>query len=635
MRKAIVLLTGMSVMVACADAVKAPRLGDVRLRGALAEKADTFLDRRIVDFRGRDNIFEEARRAFVLRDDDECPWDGQWRGEFWGKSMICAARAADYLDDSVLKAWIVDECRRLIATKDAGGYIGSYSVMTNCSTPPSVVAAHKGACTNWNLWNRKYMIWGLFMAFRTTGDKTLLEAAAGQLEQLIDMVRSSGIRLEDTGHHTLNGMPTMSILKPTLMVYEATKKAKFLEFAESIVRGWDRADGRAPNFFRNAGSGKPLHAWYPQPERWAKTYEMLSCLDGLVEYHRVTGDRRALETVIVIRDNLDRTDGNSIGGLGISDRLLGAENFAYASTEVCDVIHWIRLNVDLYLVTGDDRYLDSVEFSYFNAFLASIYRNSGWTPLIVRDAGRHRHSLGQCGYAYNHCCVDNAARTFMDVASVAVTRGADGVFHVNMYQDATVTLDGVRFEVRGDYPARGRVTVRVVGRTADGADPAVVFRKPGWCPKMDVSRGANGVYALDFDMNPRLTERTVKPSSAPAAEAAATQKFGADRFVFIADPDLRKSLPKEAYATVQWGPLVLARSARLGTCRKELESFPSVNGKGYKASLKPISAHGVYAPFEVELSKPGAETIRTKACSYESASDDPASRDGFIFSVRF
>ncbi|MBR4654202.1 MAG: glycoside hydrolase family 127 protein [Kiritimatiellae bacterium] len=618
-----------------ADAIKTPRPGDVRLEGPLAVKADEFIKRRIVDQRVRDNIFEEARRAFVLRDDDERPWDGQWRGEFWGKSMISAARAAEYLGDAELKKWIVGECRRLMATKDGEGYIGSYSSMTNCATPPSVQAAHKGPCTNWNLWCRKYAIWGLFMAYAVTGERDILDAAAAQLEHLIDMVRKNGMRLEDTGHYTLNGMPTMSILKPTLMVYSATGNGKFLEFAREIVRGWDRDDGRAPNFLRNAWNGRPLHAWYPEPMRWAKTYEMLSCLDGLVEYHRVTGERRPLDAVAAIRDNLAATDGNAIGGLGISDRLLGAENFAYASTEVCDVVHWIRLNIDLYLVTGEERYLDTVEFSYFNAFLASIFRDSGWTPLIVRDAGRHRNSTGQCGYAYNHCCVDNAARTFFDVASVAVTRGKDGVFRVNLYQDASVRLDGVGFSIRGDYPARGRVTVRVEGKAEGGAKPKIRFRKPGWCSRLDVTEAADGEYVLDFDMNPRIAERTLKPSIAPAAEAAATQAFGADRYILATDPDLRETIPKEPYATVHWGPLVLARSARLGAGREELVSFPSVNGKGYRVTLKPMSAHGVYAPFELELSKPGAETIRTKACSYESASDDPASRNGYIFSIRF
>ena len=614
------------------DAMKMPSLGDVRLEGPLAEKMETFLDRRIVDRTCRENIFEECRRAFAFRDDDEVYWNGQWRGEFWGKSMMSAARTAVYRNDAELKRWISDECRRLVALEDAAGDLCSYSSVTNVSNPPEQRAAH-GGCTNWNLWNRKYAIWGLYLAYEATGDRFALAAAARQLGRLVDTVRAHGIRLEDTGHPTLNGMPTMSILKPALMIYAATKDAKFLDFARAIVAGWDRADGRAPNFFRNAGRDVPLHAWYPQPGSWAKTYEMLSCLDGLVEHYRVTGDARSLETVKRIAANLQRTESNQIGGLGISDRLTGAESLPFASTEVCDVVHWIRLNLDLFLVTGEKSYLDAVEFSYFNAFLAGIVRNAGWTPLVVRDAGRHYFTAGQCGYGYNQCCVDNAARTFMDVASAVVTRDRRGVFHVNLYQDATVTLDGVRFEIRGDYPAHGRVTVRVTGK----AD--VRFRKPGWCPKLDVQTSrtsqASQTFQLAFDMNPRLENRVLTPSPVSASERDATAEFSRLRYVFNREKDLLPFLPTEPYATVCYGPLVLARAARLGARKHELQDLSTVNGKGYSVTLRPIVAEGVYAPFDVELAKPGQPTIRTKACAYESASDDLASSGGYAFSIRF
>ena len=640
MKRKLLILAAFAATVgiaAATDAIRCPRPCDVRLEGPLAEKMNRFLRNRVTDGFLRETIFDEARRAFVLRDDDERPWDGQWRCEFWGKSMLSAARVALYRDDADLKRALAAECRRLMATKDADGYIGSYASMTNCSTPPAVVAEHKGGCTNWNLWNRKYMIWGLLAGHWATGEADVLAAAAEQMEQLIDMVHRHGIRLPDTGHYTLNGMPTMSILKPLLQLYAATGREKFLAFAHEIVREWDRDDGRAPNFYRNAAKDRPLYAWYPKPDDWAKTYEMLSCLDGLVEFHRVTGDVRTLETVKLIRDNLAVHDGNAIGGLGISDRLLGAETFPYASTEVCDVVHWMRLNLDLYLVTGDDRYLDSVEFSYFNAFLAGISRDGVGVPLLVRDAGRHRSCSGQCGYAYHQCCLDNAPRAFMDVASVAVTRGTDGVFRVNLYQDATVKMDGVTFEIRGGYPARGTVTVKV-------SDPAakVAFRRPGWCPKLDVTQQPTtnnqqpaATYRLVFDMNPRIHERKLATSPDTPEGAQATRKWGEDRYVFVQDPDLRTTLPKEPYATVEYGPLVLARAARLGATKDELKRIPGVNGRGYALKLRPIEAEGAYAPFEVELAKPGEPTVRTKACAYESASDDLAARGGFVFSVRF
>ena len=643
MTRAFSLVSALLQLVACATLpVRAgtplnrqaqPTLKDVRLEGPLAAKTDRLLARRVTDDFMRQTIFDEALRAFVARDDDQRPWDGMWRGEFWGKTMLSAARVAEYLDDPKLKAALVTEGRRLMATADADGYIGSYAVATNCTVSDAQMKAHKNNCTNWNLWNRKYVIWGLLAAYKATGDRPLLDAAVAQARHFIGLVRRLGVPLADTGHPGLYGMPTMSVLKPMLLLYEETREPLFLAFANEIVADWDRADGRAPNFFRNASSGRPLYAWYPQPEMWAKTYEMLSCVDGLIEHARVTGSRRSLETARAVRDNLARHEVNSIGGLGISDRLLGAETFPFASTELCDVIHWIRLNLDLFLETGDDAYMDSIEFSYFNAFLSGIYRSGSWAPIVVRDAGRHRNGWGgQCAYAYHHCCLDNAPRTVMDIASAVVTQEASGRYRVNLYQDATVSLNGTRFVIRGDYPAQGRVTVRVDG-------PAeVAFRKPGWCPKLDVVRtdeGTSAVYELTFDMNARLVNRSLAASVDTPAGAVATRTWGEDRYIFHVDDDLRGLIPTEPAATVCYGPLVLAKSVRLGASEAELRRSETVNNKGYGVRLTPIRAADVYAPFAVELFKEGAPAVRTKACAYESASDDPVFRGGYIFTTRF
>ena len=90
----------------------------------------------------------------------------------------------------------------------------------------------------------------------------------------------------------------------------------------------------------------------------------------------------------------------------------------------------------------------------------------------------------------------------MDFASTVVTVDRNGVFHVNQYQDAAVTLDGVRFEIAGNYPVGTTVTVRV-------SQPVkLAFRKPAWCPKMEVSSHGD-VHTLVFDMNPRLVNRTI------------------------------------------------------------------------------------------------------------------------------
>ena len=620
------------------DARRGARLRDVKLKGVPGEKLDAFIRGRITGREAQRDVFGEARSAFVFRDDDERPVGGKtgvgglWRGEFWGKLMLGTARVADYLQDRELDAFVRDECRRLIALEDPDGYLGSYSNKENVAIAeadkPAMQKAY-GWNTVWNLWNRKYCIWAMVEAWRTTGDRAILESAERQMTQWIDMMHRLGLPLIRTGQPEKVGLPSMSVLKPLLSLYEITGKAKYLDYAKEIVADWDRDDGACPNFYRNAGREDPLHTWYPNPQGWGKCYEMMSCLDGLLEYYRVTGDRRSLETVKGVYDNLYRTERNFLGSAGYLDQFYGAAAQPNAATEVCDVIHWIRLAYDLYLITGQDHYLDAMETAYLNAFLAGVYRDGTWGAFAVRDVGRHANER-QCGYSYNHCCVNNVPRTFMDMASATVTVDAKGVYHVNFYQDAEAAIDGVRFRISGNYPIGNRVTVDVEG--ADGK--TVVFRRPAWCPKMDVSResGTGCRYVLTFDMNPRLVERKLK--TVPVDRKSWHFCRYLNGAMKPTDP-VYATFRSEPAALVYWGPLLLAKSRHLGERQSALTDPFSVNGLGYALKLTPIPTDCTWGAWQVELSKPGEKTLECKACDYSSAADCIYGPGTCVFSTRF
>ena len=604
---------------AVTDVMRGPALKDVRLEGWLGAKMDTFISRRLVDPFMRNQVFDEARQAFAFRDDDEAKVGGVWRGEFWGKEMLSSARVADYLQNKEFLAFVREECHRLMKHQDADGYLGSYADKDFIHIRDRDACMKRfGWLPNWNLWNRKYCIWGMFMAYKATGDRAILASVVAQLDNWIDIVRHSGVPLCDTGAAAMNGMPPMSILKPLLMVYEETGKRKYLDFATEMLSLWDREDGRCPNFFRNAATGKALHTWYPEPQSWAKSYEMMSCLDGLLEYYRVTGERRCLDTVAKIRDLLDRYESNPLGGVGFVDKFVGAASRPNGASEVCDAIYWMRLNIDLFLITGVDRYLDSVEKCWYNNFFAGVDRDGLYGSFTVRALARHEHQL-QCGYAYNHCCVNNVPRSFMDFASTVVTVDRDGTFHVNQYQDATVALDGVKFTIRGGYPVEGKVTVSV-----SDASRKVVFRKPTWCPRMDV-KAEGGVYRLDFDMNLRLVAAAQVANPQDAATLGATDRWAEDRHVTTPNKavgrDVRRQYRKTPALALWNGPLLLAKSRRLGMTTEQLEDSASVIGKGYRPILTRIKSDRVMAAWDVRLVKEGEPDVTAKACDYQSAAD--------------
>ena len=616
------------------DAHRGAALRDVRLGGVPAGKMHNFFRARMLDKTAQRDVFGEARSAFRDRDDDEKAVlpdrkiGGIWRGEFWGKLMLGTARVADYLQDPALTKFVKEECHRMIALQDPDGYLGSYADKENVWIPESAKPAMRAAYgwnTVWNLWNRKYAIWAMLMAYRTTGDRAILASTERQMDQWIEMMHRLGLPLFVTGQPEKVGLPSMSILKPLLMLYAETGKKTYLDYAKEMLPDWDRADGACPNFFRNADRADALHTWYPNPSRWAKSYEMMSCLDGLLEYTRLTGDARALETVRKIYDNLLRTELNVLGDVGYVDQFYGAATQPNASTEVCDTIHWIRLSLDLYLMTGDVRYCDAIELAYFNAFLAGVYRDGTWGAFAVRGTACHETDR-QCGYAYNHCCVNNVPRTFMDMAEGTVTRDRAGVFHVNFYQDATATLDGVDFAISGNYPVGNVVTVKV-------SDPAakVVFRTPAWCPKLDVAQPEKGVWRLTFDMNPRLLD-------GPDTAVAKKEGWHYARYLCREQPlrsPLRDSYRATPAATVMVGPLLLAKSRRTGATQTELMDLATVRGQGYAVKVTPVACEDVWGAWDVELTKPGAPTIRTRACDYQSAGDDPYADGSVRFSIWF
>ena len=622
---------GKSLELPCvAGSMRSPSAGAVAHKGHVAEKLDSFVSERMKSQFARHEIFAEARRAFELRDDDIKGHGGYWRGEFWGKLMLGTARMAAYLDDAELKRFVLNECHRLMELQDKDGYLGSYADKELVSiVDPAATKRVYGWCPVWNIWNRKYCIWGMYAAYQTTGDKTILESAIRQMDQLIDMLKRKGLRLSETGTLGMCGLPSMSLLKPLMLLYRETGNAAYLDFARETVSDWDREDGKCPNFIRNFERKDILSSWYPSPSQWAKAYEMMSCLDGLLEYGRTCGDVRAIQAVVSIRDNIMTSEANPFGGVGFGDKFINARRRVNGLSEVCDAIHWIRLNYDLFMTEGDDRYLDAMEVAFFNNFLPGVYRKGDYGAFFIRAAGRHE-TQHQCGFAYNHCCVNNVPRTWVDMAEAAITVDESGCYHVNFYTDIEAVVDGVAFSVTGNYPIGDEVVVKV---KSDKNVP-IHFRRPGWCSDFDVVEEQGG-YRLRFRMRPRIVER-VRQEDILHDEA---DKWMANRYV---DGNRQSgqdvaALYREAPACTLWrGPLLLAKAKRAGAT--EAEILGSTTGdidSSWNVHAVPLRRDGVWGAWTLEFTSPTGVKKRVDVCDFESAGDAPYGRGANAFSIWF
>jgi len=234
--------------------------------------------------------------------------------------------------------------------------------------------------------------------------------------------------------------------------------------------------------FTNCDRDTPIFHWYDgQPRKPTKIYELLSYLDGILEYYRLTGEANCLDGIRKIHANIWKYERNVLDSIGYNDNFADGARHFNGATEPCDIIHWMRLNYDLYVITGDVKYVDIIELAYYNAFQTAINRDGRWGAHEVRSHARHSYGSGQSGMRHQHCCVNNMPRGYMDAALANATKeSACGDLRVNLYSAFTSDFDDCSVSVSGDFPFEPKAIALI-----RSAKPRKVkFRVPEWTDRV-------------------------------------------------------------------------------------------------------------------------------------------------------
>ena len=571
--------------------------GDARLLGRAGAAADACIHARAYSDWARGPMYEECVNSFRTHWDDTEGRAG-WQNEYWGKTMLCFAGAVAYTRDPSLRDWVLARAHEFVEEfQKPNGYLSTYSREDFLRNNPD----NPDARTHWcfNVWGRKYTFWALIELHKATGDADCLAAAVKMADHLIAQLSRLGLTLDKTG--SWNGISSMSILRPMLELYRLTNDGRYLSLAGDIVRAMDAEPTSPASMIRDAFRKEPIVSWYPLPTFWAKAYEILSCLEGLVEYYRITGEKRVLDAVMAWHKHLTDEELNPMGSAGYFDHFLNAAAHVNGMTELCDVVHWIRLNRELLLLTGEAKYADFIEESFLNAFLAGVWRDGRWGAHIIRSHGtRHLSAPAQTGMTLHQCCPDNMMRTYFDYAGSQVARAADGALCVMLYTDGKVSEGGDTVEVSGGYPwADGPVIVKAnlakAGRlrfrvpqwaggprfcaAAAGRMPA----SPGWL-EVDAAAGENA-WTLNFDMAPRLVEWTGREEEIPPSPQENNDEIPEYTVHFMEwyTPEMADLSRREPAMRVLRGPLMLAKGRLAGTSREETLFTSTLRGQGWRA----------------------------------------------------
>jgi hypothetical protein len=384
-----------------------------------------------------------------------------------------------------------------------------------------------------------------------------------------------------------------------------------------------------PNLIRNAFSGKRLPSWYSAEDGWvSKAYEMMSTYDGIIELYRVTGEERLFESVKAFWELISEYEVNILGSAGYCERFENAKLYPDSATEVCDAIHWMRLSFELFSLSGERKYVAAFEKAFLNAFLAGVYENGRSGAFFVRSAGRHYVAEPQVETKYQNCCLNNVGRGFANAAEIICSE-SDGEYFINTYIHSKVSFGEVKIKISHGYVDRGVFTVSVRGAKAGDK---IKLALPLW---------ADGLKVM---INGEVTEYSAKESYATVTldgkdtlmyiTVIHTPKLIEfdGKFEILPDDDYhvrrwcdsmggvcdREKMVKSPMCVINKGPLLLARSKRMGALASDMFSGKTVFGKGAKLTLTPMRHDYLLAAYKVKLECED-ETLEYTMCDYASA----------------
>lgn len=448
----------------------------IEINGFVGNRLDASYDNRILA-----QDVEKLIHPFTVRDEHSC-----WQSEFWGKWFTSAVLAYKYKPSEQLSAILKKAVSELIATQTADGYIGNY--------------APESHLKGWDIWGRKYCMLGLIAYYDLTKDKPALKAAEKEADFLIRELEEKNAEIVKMGNH--RGMAASSVLEPICQLYVRTGNKKYLDFAEEIVRQWETSDG--PQLISKADT--PVGNRFPKPsasdwygwQQGQKAYEMMSCYEGLLELYRITGNESFKNAAVSTWQNIMDTEINIAGSgaameawfSGKALQNIPIEHFQ----ETCVTVTWMKFNLQMLRLTGEEKYADAIEQTFYNALLGSMRPDgSDWakyTPL----SGQRLPGSEQCQMGLN-CCVASGPRGLFAFPQSIVMQNKEGA-SVNFYvpgkyafktsKNKSVTLKQVT-----NYPKSGKIDIEL--EMAKAESMTLSLRIPKWNSQVKVSINGNSV----------------------------------------------------------------------------------------------------------------------------------------------
>ena len=550
--------------------------GELKVRGYCRDLTEYVTKKQLTD--------EGLWKLFVNQYKIHSDKNGEWKGEFWGKTMRGACLT--YISDKNERLYkvLVSTIEDMLSAQEKSGRISTY--------------AEDIEFNGWDMWCRKYVMLGMLYFLPICKSKALerriIVSLKKQADHIIDHIGAEEGKKSILDTCKLYGaMNSCSILEAFVKLYGVTGEQRYLDFAAYIV---GCGFSKNLNLIDECLKGQTPPYMFPD----VKAYEMMSCFEGLNEYYKYVKDDKYLKAIENFVDRLVKTDYTIIGCCGCSGEML--DNSSVTQTnfsddimqETCVTVTFIKLCAKLYLTTGNAKYLDYIEQSSYNAMYGSVndteqtmkktegdvwvgddcyhvdheaFPFDSYSPLVYNRRGKKvgGFMVMEDGRSYGCCaCIGSAGIAIANLAAISI---GDGGFSVNLYNPLAfkTVYNGkeLKITVNANVYAKNKAIIKVCGNNERFK---LKLRIPRWMenPKITVDGKeidtivADAYISLDREWEKSVIELKY---SAPIRERVLNGKVAFTK-----------------------GPVVLARDIRLDDIQKPL-NIKAKDGKALRAKL--------------------------------------------------
>lgn len=553
-----------------------PKHGELTVYGYNRDLTEYVTEKQLLD----ENLWKLFVNQYRIHSDK----NGDWRGEYWGKTMRGGCLIYESYKSELLYNVLAATVKEMISVQEKSGRLSTYPMEIEFN--------------GWDMWCRKYVMLGMlyFLPICKSKDleRRIIVSLKKQADYIIDHIGAEEGKKSILDTCKLYGaMNSCSILEAFVKLYGVTGEQRYLDFAAYIV---GCGFSKNLNLIDECLKGQTPPYMFPD----VKAYEMMSCFEGLNEYYKYVKYDKYLKAIENFVDMLVKTDYTIIGCCGCSGELL--DNSSVTQTnysddimqETCVTVTFIKLCAKLYLTTGNAKYLDYIEQSSYNAMYGSVndteqtmkktegdvwvgddcyqvdhesFPFDSYSPLVYNRRGKKvgGFMVMEDGRSYGCCaCIGSAGIAIANLAAISI---GDGGFSVNLYNPLAfkTVYNGkeIKITVNANVYAKNKAIIKVCGNNERFK---LKLRIPRWMenPKITVDGKeidtivADAYISLDREWGKSVIELKY---SAPIRERVLNGKVAFTK-----------------------GPVVLARDIRLDDIQKPL-NIKAKDGKALRAKL--------------------------------------------------